>query len=80
MCLIHVQAHISACTAFSIAVSSTFIWKLALLLATMKGVLMWLVALWVFINRNDFILNQLDSCFVLSLLLNKSKGNVHEGI
>ena len=40
----------------------------------------WLVVLRVFVNENVFVLNQLDSCFVLSLLLNNSKGNVPEGI
>ena len=64
----------------ALAVLSMFIWKLVLLLASMKSLFVWLVALRFFINKNVSILNQLESCFVLSLLLNKSKGSVPEGI
>ena len=73
MCLTHVPGH-------ALAVLSMFIWKLVLLLASMKSLFVWLVALRFFINKNVSILNQLESCFVLSLLLNKSKGSVPEGI
>lgn len=40
----------------------------------------WVVVLRFFINKNVFLVNQPDSCFVSSLLLNNTKGNVPEDI